>query len=94
VRTITADIDREPKASTLEKSGSNRLRRLRRRFAEVSAIDFFCATGRMTVEALLSDLEARLVDTPAHDPTEGEPARSLESANERLEWSVTPPPWQ
>jgi hypothetical protein len=36
------------------------LARLRRRFADISAIDFFSATGRMTVEGLLTDLEARL----------------------------------
>jgi hypothetical protein len=75
LRNIAADVGREAKTSITEKSGSNnRLRRLRRHFAEVSAIDFFSATGRMTVEALLSDLEARLVNTPAHDATEGEPA--------------------
>ena len=38
--------------------------KLRRRFVEISGIDFFSATGRMTVEALLTDLEGRLADTP------------------------------
>jgi hypothetical protein len=34
--------------------------KLRRRLAEISDIDFFSATGRLTVEGLLSDIEARL----------------------------------
>ena len=46
-----------------------RLLRLRRRYAEVSAIDFFSATGRMTVEASFSKLESRLLE-----PTAGAPA--------------------
>jgi|SRR5579864_3179204 len=41
------------------------LLRLRRRFSEINAIDFFGATGRMTVEALLSELEARYADKVA-----------------------------
>lgn len=38
--------------------------KLRRRFGEIGAIDFFSATGRLTVEALLTDLESRLVEEP------------------------------
>ena len=41
--------------------------RLRRRFSEVSAIDFFSATGRMTVDALLSNLEQRLTKPPSDE---------------------------
>jgi hypothetical protein len=38
------------------------LARLRRRYAELSEIDFFAASGRMTVDALLTELENTLVD--------------------------------
>ena len=44
--------------------------RLRRRFSELSAIDFFSATGRMTVDALLSNLERRLTETPSEGNSE------------------------
>jgi hypothetical protein len=44
--------------------------RLRRRFSDVSAIDFFSATGRMTVDALLSDLEERLAEAPSAEEKE------------------------
>ncbi|HYM04651.1 MAG TPA: chromate resistance protein ChrB domain-containing protein [Stellaceae bacterium] len=43
------------------------LARLRRRFAEINAIDFHGATGRMTVEGLLSEIEARLAGTTAEE---------------------------
>lgn len=46
-----------------------RLARLRRRYSDVSGVDFFGATGRMTVEGLLSELEARLADTTAAPQT-------------------------
>jgi len=36
--------------------------KLRRRFGEIGAIDFFGATGRLTVEALLVELEALLAE--------------------------------
>jgi hypothetical protein len=36
--------------------------KLRRRFTEIADIDFFSATGRLTVEGLLSEIEARLAD--------------------------------
>jgi hypothetical protein len=44
--------------------------RLRRRFSDVSAIDFFSATGRMTVDALLSDLDERLTEAPSAEEKE------------------------
>jgi hypothetical protein len=44
--------------------------RLRRRFADVVAIDFFGAPGRETVDGLLTALEARMQsETVAPDPT-------------------------
>jgi hypothetical protein len=36
--------------------------RLRRRLADIDAIDFFGATGRLTVEGLVTELEARLAE--------------------------------
>jgi hypothetical protein len=41
-----------------------RIAKLRRRLAEIAEIDFFSATGRLTVEGLLSKIEARLADGP------------------------------
>lgn len=38
--------------------------KLRRRFTEIGDIDFFSATGRLTVEGLLSEIETRLADGP------------------------------
>src|SRR4029077_11774088 len=49
--------------------------KLRRRFTEISAIDFFSATGRMTGEGLLSELEARFADAPAAETSEQTAAR-------------------
>ncbi|MFI4997881.1 MAG: Chromate resistance protein ChrB, partial [Hyphomicrobiales bacterium] len=45
-----AEAEKRPDATS-------QLRRFRRRFAEIVAVDFFGATGRLTVEALLSSLE-------------------------------------
>lgn len=42
---------------------TGQLARLRRRYTEVAGVDFFGTTGRMTVEALLTELEARLAVT-------------------------------
>lgn len=39
-----------------------RLTRMRKRLAEIVAIDFFGATGRLAVEALLTELEARVTE--------------------------------
>ena len=43
----------------------SQLGKLRRRFSEVNAIDFFGANGRMIVEGLLSEIDTRLVDANA-----------------------------
>ncbi len=67
-RTLAADLGR-PDANSEAADFKGKLTRMRRRYAEVSGIDFFGATGRMTVDALLSDLEGRM----AH-PTEREEA--------------------
>jgi len=44
--------------------------RLRRRYAEIGAIDFFSATGRLTVEGLLTELETRIADASPSSPEE------------------------
>ncbi|QCI67685.1 chromate resistance protein ChrB domain-containing protein [Phreatobacter stygius] len=41
------------------------INRLRKRLAELVAIDFFAATGRLAVEAMLAGLEARLMEDEA-----------------------------
>ena len=62
LRGLAADAERLNTAQDSETPDiKGKLVRLRRRYAEVSEIDFFGATGRMTVEALLSGLEGRLV---------------------------------
>jgi len=53
---------------------TGQIARLRRRFSELSAIDFFSATGRMTVEGLLTNLEARLADSAAEPQAEAKKA--------------------
>lgn len=45
------------------------LARLRHRFAQVEAIDFFGANGRETVEGLLAGIAAELAKTEASEPT-------------------------
>ena len=61
LRTLSTDIERQGTEKPGEKPDvKSQLLRLRRRYAEVSRIDFFSATGRMTVEGLLSDIDVRL----------------------------------
>jgi hypothetical protein len=52
------------------------LARLRRRLGDVAALDFFGATGRLTVEGLLGELEerARIPDASSVEPMEPDPA--------------------
>jgi hypothetical protein len=66
LRNLAAAIERDgsaPPEKQPEMTGQ--LSRLQRRYSEVSGIDFFSATGRMTVEAILSDLQTRLADGAA-----------------------------
>lgn len=63
LRVLTADMDRSGGVTPEKKAeAKGQIARLRRRYGEVSAIDFFSATGRMTVEGLLTELESRLAD--------------------------------
>jgi hypothetical protein len=62
LRKIAARLKRLRRAPAPE--AKQRAAKLRRRLAEIGAIDFFGATGRMTAEALLIELEARLAEPP------------------------------
>jgi hypothetical protein len=44
---------------------------------EIGPIDFFSATGRLTVEGLLTELEARLAETSPAKPEEDEPSEDV-----------------
>jgi len=71
LRTITAAIRRKRKALTEEcPEFKNQVAKLRRRFTEINAIDFFGAAGRVIVEGLLSELETRLTNAAASDQKE------------------------
>ncbi|MER9632837.1 chromate resistance protein ChrB domain-containing protein [Mesorhizobium sp. M0228] len=54
---IGANATPEKRAETRSQLG-----RIRKRLAEVDTIDFFAATGRLAVEALLAELETHLVE--------------------------------
>lgn len=72
-RDLAAALD---PAATAEKRADTRsqLGRLRKRLAELVLIDFFGATGRLAVEGLLAELEARVAenkvmsDDPSNSP--------------------------
>src|SRR5882757_2439749 len=49
--------------------------KLRRRLAEISEVDFFSATGRLTVEGLLSDIEARFAEPSLPEQQEADMAK-------------------
>jgi hypothetical protein len=55
----------------------NALGRLRRRFAEVTAIDFFAATGQQVAAGLLAKVEARLQGAPAERERASKKARAV-----------------
>jgi hypothetical protein len=68
LRTLSAELKEGSTVPPERKTeAKNQMVRLRRRFSEVSAIDFFSATGRMTVDALLSNLEQRLTEPPGDE---------------------------
>ena len=69
------DISSEPAEERLDIK--SRLLRLRRRYAEVSAIDFFNATGRMTVEGLLTGIDTRLARKDAGQMTENQATSAI-----------------
>jgi len=63
LRALAASSKRDAAAGS-KPEGKGQLARLRRRFAELSEIDFFGATGRLTVDGLLTELERELADPP------------------------------
>jgi len=76
LRALAGTGKRKSKATAAETAELKaQLTKQRRRFAEVSAIDFFSATGRMTVEGMLSELEARFADAPVAETAEQSNAR-------------------
>ena len=63
LRTLGAAIRVDPATSAERKPEAKAsLARLRHRYSELSAIDFFGASGRLTVEGLLTELEKKLVE--------------------------------
>ena len=77
LRDLAAGIEHDGSAPPEKKPEmKGQLIRLRRRYSEVSGIDFFSATGRMTVEGLLSDLEARLAGADAGAQTGNSTAKN------------------
>jgi hypothetical protein len=71
LRAFAAEIAGDMTAASESKPEiKGQIARLRRRASELSDIDFFGATGRMTVEALLTELEARLADAATELPKE------------------------
>ncbi len=78
LRALAAHVEHPAAGTQGEKPDiKGHLVRLRRRYAEVNGIDFFGATGQMTVEALLSDIELRLTDEAAGHHTANTTAPAL-----------------
>jgi hypothetical protein len=69
LRTIRAATARRKRKSLADELPElkTRLIKLRRRFTDINAIDFFGAKGRMIVEGLLTEMEKRLIDTDGSD---------------------------
>jgi hypothetical protein len=61
------------------------LAKLRRRLVEIAAIDFFNATGRLSVEGLLTELEARLAEP---SPPPQEEAKTMKHAPAELKGKI------
>ena len=78
LRSLSAALEGDRFASRERKSDTKgQIARLRRWVSELSAIDFFSATGRMTVEGLLSNLEARLADSAAEPQAQHSGAKKI-----------------
>ncbi len=65
-------LSRSKKAEDSKEELESSIARLRKRLGEIENIDFFAATGRETVEALLVTLENRMKADAAQTPEEGE----------------------
>lgn len=68
---------RKPKGRDVEGETKALLLRARKRFAEIAEIDFFGATGRLRVEGLLAEMEARMAKPAAKAPAEAPRAEKL-----------------
>ena len=85
-RRLQSTLSRSKKAGDSKEELESNSARLRKRLAQIENIDFFAATGRDTVEALLVGLEERLKASasPSSDPGEGAGARlSIEEVQAR-----------
>ncbi len=77
LRSLSAALEGDFASRERKSDVKGQIARLRRRFSELSAIDFFGATGRMTVEGLLSNLEARLADSAAEPQAQHSGAKKI-----------------
>jgi hypothetical protein len=78
LRTLDAKIRVVPAAVAERKPEAKAsLARLRHRYLELSAIDFFGASGRLTVEALLTELEKRLAEATGDDKAKGTEVKTI-----------------
>lgn len=86
LRGLTAILESEDGEAGEKKQEINgQILRLRRRYLELSAIDFFGATGRMIVEALLASLEERLANKAIEQHSEGLPVdRNLDDLTGKI----------
>ncbi|MGH6865749.1 MAG: chromate resistance protein ChrB domain-containing protein [Methyloceanibacter sp.] len=70
LRTFASQTRRKRRISAEELPGlKGKVSKFRRRLAEVNAIDFFGAKGRMIVEGVLSEIDKRLVEADTLDET-------------------------
>jgi len=65
-RTLSARLDATP-AQGLNAEAHAQVIRLRKRLAQVAAIDFFESSGRVAAEGLIADLEARITEDTMTD---------------------------
>lgn len=59
------ELPEQPAAAERREDQRARLRRLHKRFAQIAALDFFGAEGRVAAESLLTRLQAQLAEAPA-----------------------------
>jgi hypothetical protein len=78
VRAAERSLDRAPGDRTIPPSARAALARLRKRFAEIRAVDFFGASAREGIESRLDGLESRLRPrAPEKAPPPALPTRGL-----------------
>ncbi|MGO4668192.1 chromate resistance protein ChrB domain-containing protein [Bosea sp. 2RAB26] len=78
-RDLSAGLDTEASAEK-RADARTQLGRMRKRLAELVSIDFFGATGRLAVEGLLAELEARVTEEKVmskHPPKGADPIAEL-----------------